>query len=509
MVPVLIPACLLIITLISSVASWRDHEIPWLRWVYISAAAATWISFGFISPGETPVFFAVDPEISGSLRFPQPRFIFDSISKPMLMVLSGILLVCTLDEEISSRWKSWVLALGAASMLGVLAADVYTVLLSWAAIEFIWIYYDQRFIALNQSKPREMVSYAVRLMGPGLLIVPGLAGFESKFTYLLTEIEPVSAVFLVIASFFRLGVWFSSSETVETDLEQQKVDLNLVILPSVVSVIYLVRSAIAIRTVNLAPGLEYLGAGIIILLALFQMFFKNDRSGKNYWLLGVMGLVISSLVLQQEKIAVILGPLLLGAGYLLIWQNISLFPGWIIIASAAVCLLPVPYFPGWPIQELISGVLPGITMSAGIGLFVSGAFRIFFPSTGSSSKSKQLSLYPVLEIAVLIITQMIVLYSSGYVSSVVLGDALPGIFVMAAAGIAGFRFYPEPHIDLKGGFLSGDFVRGVKKFVYLLGSIFINMVRYTEKLLEGSAGLLWTLLIGFLILTLITIGGGG
>ena len=509
MVPVLIPSFLLVITLISGLVTWRDYEISWLRWVYISAAAAAWIIFGLISSGETPVFLAVDPEIPGSLGIPQPGFIFDSISKPMLMVLSGILLVCALDAEISNRWKSWVFALGGASMLGVLAADVYTVLLSWAAIDLIWMYYDLRFIAINQSTPREMVSYAVRLLGPGLLIVPGLAGIESEFTYLLNEIEPMSAVFLVIASFFRLGVWFSSPETIEPDPEQKKVDLNLVILPSAVSVVYLIRSAAAVQPVNLPPGLVYLGGGLLILLALFQMFFKTDRSGKSYWLLGVVGLVISSLVLQQESTAVILGPLLLGTGYLLIWQKNAAFPDWIVIASAAVCLLPLPYFPGWPIQELISGGLPGIVMGGGMGLFLAGAFRVFITSNGSISESKQVSLFAVPGIAVLILTQLIVLFSSEYGSSVLLMDILPGFLMMAAAGIVGFRFYHKQQIDLDQGFLRNGLLWGEKIFVYLIGSIINKMVRYIEKLLEGSAGLLWTLLIGFLILTLITVGGGG
>lgn len=148
-------------------------------------------------------------------------------------------------------------------------------------------------------------------------------------------------------------------------------------------------------------------------------------------------------------------------------------------------------------------------MGGGMGLFLAGAFRVLITSNGSISESKQVSLIAVPGIAVLILTQLIVLFSSEYGSSVLLMDILPGFLMMAAAGMVGFRFYHKQQIDLDQGFLRNGLLWGEKIFVYLIGSIINKMVRYIGKLLEGSAGLLWTLLIGFLILTLITIGGGG
>jgi hypothetical protein len=509
MIPVLIPFFLLFIALVSGFAAWRDDDVPWLKWVYVSASAVAWIIFGLISPGETPLYPAPEPVSLGTLGIPHPSFIFDRVSSPILLVLAGILLICALDEDLSINRKSWVFSLGGISMLGVLAGDVYTALLSWAAVDFIWIYYDLRYIDSNKTATREIISYAVRLLGPALLIVPGLAGIEPEFTYHLNQIQPLSAVFLIFASFFRLGIWLSSSRVVENDSEQRKFILNLAILPSTVSVVYLVRSAAAVQTVNFAPGLVYIGGGILVFLALYHMFFNANRIGMNYWLLGLMGIILIGLVLQQDSTAFILGPVLLAAVYLVNWQSISSFPIRILTLSVAVSFLPLPYLPGWPVEVLLSGVLPGVILGAGIGLFLSVALREYWTLVESISKRKQLTVYSIVGIAVLTATQFIVLFGSEYRSSGSVLDILPGFAVMAAAGVAGFRFYPENQIDLKAAAIKIDFGSGLRNFGYMLSSLTIKMVRSAANLLEGSAGLLWTLLIGFLILTLITIGGGG
>ena len=459
---------------------------------------------------------------SNWLQIPDFFFGVDQVAVNFVTALLTGLLVLLLWNPMPRSQVEHLLILSGIGMLGIMAANVVTLLLVWTLLDVLWL--SRKILHSGWQLEKDNEYFPVIMLGVGplfLLLAAGMVSWEGS-GLMLSELPSKAVPFLTAAGFLRLGVFYPMGSTLAGEADPVRWFRRIV--PTVVGLVILTR---IVELDGFSPGAVFIRPVLAVLtLMLGILWVLGEDQSENRWLWTVgIGLVVLGNVLQAgvgdappaavEAISTWgLGFLLTGSIPFLIRKRTSL--SWPLLFGTGLGLVSLPFTPLWSGTSLYHrGDLWGLLGLVGAGLLIGGTWKSLRIRSGDGKRSQAhpLAFLPgLLGVGLLVLTQYGLALSQGLIDhslSAGIQDwprLLPGI-------IAGGVFFSGPALDRLPGVWHKlpTFIRrylgwielGLEKVLGFSGLI----VNLTGSLLEGRGGLVWSLLTAFFLLSWIITGG--
>ena len=442
---------------------------------------------------------------------PGQAFSLDWISIPLVLVLTAIPFFAALSQHFSPQQYVWLSGLAGVCILGVMADTVYTLLFFWTLIEGTWITFSILNLDQERDDGRLIIPFLFRLLGPLMLIYAGLIGLEDGTLASFSSFSSQAGPFLTIAGIFGFGTWLPIKKLIADEKLEGDLGLLLGILPSTVSFMLITRGAVLVDTNTIPPAFPYLAALVTLSMAILGFYTQKRWLSWKFWSLGFLSLIVGSFLLAApaESLAWGLVYLLSGSTLFLLFNNKSRFVA--ALGFSLIGILPIPFFPAWIGAGLVSKGISGVVFIIAVGLLLGGYLSNNIQKVKEGEKIfKPVPMLYLLSPVVLSLTQILIAFESNLLdySTGILTKPLslwiPALLMVLLAAL-GERI-PKPKI-------SGDPLRNTLDIIH---RAFLGTDRFLDRviailttLFEGEGGLIWALLIGFLLLTLINLSGGG
>lgn len=405
------------------------------------------------------------------------------------------------------------LALTALGLLVVLADNPLTLVLGWTAIDLTEFFNTLRASDSPSLSERAVVSFAIRAAGTGFALWASVISSLNGQTFLFENATSQTGIFLLLAVGLRLGVLPLRLTYRREPMLRRGFGSVLRLMTAATSLILLARLPASALDAKFVPYLLILVALAALYGGWKWLFAPDELSGRPYWIIGMGALSLAAALRGSST-----GSAAWGVGLVLFGGISFLYSArqvWFtrVLAGLGILLLAVPFSltaTGW------SGAFPWPVLFwplflAAHFMLVAGYLRHLF-RPGESSYAElptwAQSAYPV-GLALLALTALLTgLW--GWPGAMQLGVWAAAALLAALGGLAGFaiwrfrRFAPEelstpsaPRAAHFGHLLDLP-ARALWAVYRLVGRLF----GLGANLLEGDGGLLWTLLLLVLFITI-------
>jgi hypothetical protein len=336
-----------------------------------------------------------------------------------------------------------------------------------------------------------------------------LTGTGTENSSFLTEWEQSAAFFLLAAGFIGFIGWFLGTESSqEREAAFPQNDFQNWI-PAALGLVLLIRGG---EVFGDAPPVSALSVTIAILLILGAVGSVLLDTAKHWWFIGCGLLALGAAVMADPASALSWGIVFMLPGTLLWSERDKEHPAFLLLGLGGIGILPLPFLPAWAGSVVFHRGLPGILLAAGTGTFL-GALVIAVLKKLPRMKEEKAELTPLLIIGPVILTlsQLLIAFRLGLLEasrgllSIPLAVWLTPLMVVLVLVLG--NFVPLPGKD---GITSHlvQFSARIRQSLAVIYRLFRRIVDLLSDLLEGNGGLIWALLFGFLLITLISIRGG-
>ncbi len=489
----------------------RNINLHKLRFWFMGTTGLAWILLFFYS--------FTNPEVrlnfgwnSGSQLLSEAGLFLDWISIPLALALTAITFFAALSQRFSPQQSVWIYSLGGVCLLAVISDNVYTFLVFWTLIEVIWITYSVLYQREKVSDSRLILPVAVRLAGPILLIYAASSGLEEAANSSFSGFSSTAGPILAAAGICGFGSWFPTRERFVN--EELKGDLGqlLRVLPSAISIMLITRGAVIMDPSVIQSGLITVVASLSLVLGLIGIRAYKLQWSRTLWSLGALGLILGSALTAFPAASLSWGLFLILPGSLvfLSFENKTQLTAALVMVS--IGMIPIPFLPTWNGAKLFGNGLSGILFAIAAGVLIGGILlKTIQKVKEDDNPPNSVTLLYVMSPVIIIFTQLVIalehklLDFSGGILSKPISLWIPLLLIIL------FLIFGERIPQL-------NTYRGDEKFIYAL-DIFSDIGSRAAKLadrtvflitslFEGEGGLIWALILGFLLLTLITLSGG-
>jgi hypothetical protein len=515
----LLPIILLLISPLAMLAIRMVNPKFGYHWLIAAGGSlAAWV-FALANGMNLPQTIQIASWQPGSVVSTWPVLLVDRISWPYALALASLVLaviftdVARIDEV---GWSSWSgsMFLAGLGMIAVFAANPITLLLAWTAIDLLEMAILFSQTHHRQVRERVVGAFTARVFGSilviGALMYAGSQGQGLTFT----TITPQVGGLLVLAAGLRLGV-LPLYVPFTQDLPLRR-GLGTItrLVPAAASLILLARTATAQADSTLAPYLLGLAALAALISGGAWLLAKDELEGRPVWILGMASLSLASAVKAEPAASLAWGIAgLLGGGLLFLFSHrdarLSWLPG-----LALIGLSGLPFTPNWNGMRLFispfDATSPVFLIAYAFLLvgYVRHSLRPVQPITGV--ERWVWFIYPM-GLAILPTT----FFLFGWLTNPPMKDMpiagwFAGLVIIGLAVLMHVGIRRSPRV-------SSGFVKGMKSFFSMLW-IYQYMWRfyrvgsrglsYFTTVMEGEGGVLWTLLLLVLLVSMLVINGG-
>jgi len=429
---------------------------------------------------------------SGYQLLSESGLLMDWISIPLALTLTAIAFFAALSQRFSPQQSIWVYSLSGVCFLTLLSDNVYTLLIFWTLIEVIWITYSVRHQGEKVNDSRLILPIVARMAGPLLLIYTASIGLEESVNSSFSGLSSSAGPILAAAGVCGFGSWFPAQEIFIN--EELKGDLGqlLRVLPSAISIMLITRGAAIMDPGVIQPGFITILASLSLILGLIGISAYKLQWSRRIWSLGLLGLILGSALVTSPAAS-------------LSWGLVLFLPG-------SLVFLSFENKTAWNGVELFGNGVSGVLFAIAAGVLIGGILLKAIQKVKEDDfTGNKVPLLYVMSPAIIIFTQLVIalehklLDFSGIILSMPIPHWIPLLLI-----ILFFTFGERiPWLNT---------FRGDEKIKYGLNIIFgiaSGAARLIDKtisliisLFEGEGGLIWALILGFLLLTLISISGG-
>ena len=484
-----------------------EINIQKLRFWYMVSSAFCWILL--------ILALIINPENEISLGYlsetgllPGPVFLLDWISISLGLTIGGLVLFFCLSQIFIPAQLAWISGIGGVSILGALSGSVYTLLFFWALIEIFWITYS----ALYQSRDRGLtLPVAFRLLVPLLLLYASGVG-STDLGDSFSAYKNNAAPFLIVAGGLGIGAWIPFRRRLSDDESAANPEFAARLFPAGLSLMLITRGAVMSDPGQFHPSLPVLVAILTLLAGLLGLISRSDSFSRRIWSLGLLGMIAGCSVLGLP-----IGSL--GWGLVFLLPTSSLFfpiqersRMLLVMIVSALGLLTLPYLPAWIGRGLFGKGVIGAMFCIGAGLTLGGILQEGIARFRNiSSPNQSIPLLDVISPMIILLTQVILAFPhfSSEISSDLMSHPflvwIPLPLILLTIFI---RFQIRSEWSIDPSERPGRTLEMVPGAVYWIVDLGDRILSFVTSLFEGEGGLIWALLIGFLIITLITIQGG-
>jgi len=433
-----------------------------------------------------------------------------------LAALAGAV-VLTSPARISTvgpaEWVGTLLLL-ALAIVSILADNPLTLVLVWTAIDLAEVFIVLRSSTSASLSEQTVISFSIRAAGTGFALWASVVTAVNGQTFLFEQTPAQAGIFLLLAAGLRLGVLPLHLSYRNEPILRRGFGTSLRLTTAVTSLVLLARlPASAVET----RYLPYL-LGFVALAALYSAWkwltAPDELSGRPYWIIGMSALAVSATLRGNPAGSAAWGAALVLFGGLSFLYSARQVWFTRILAALGVLLLSLPLTltaSGW-LGAFPQPVFFWPLFLVAHALLVAGYLRhILRPAKTSFSElpSWAQAAYPVGLLLLCVTALLLGLW--GWPGAFQLGAWVVSISLVVLAGLAilvVIRFQRLGVFEAPASVEArpSRFVALQDQMAGLFWSLYRNLGRlfsFAANLLEGDGGLLWTLLLLVLFVSLL------
>jgi len=452
-----------------------------------------------------------------------PALLLDDISWPFALALATLALAAILTDMTRPSETGWptpswtlmasMLVVTGLGMFGVLAANPLTLLLAWAALDLAEV-----IILLSQGiqhlqGERSLLAFTSRLGGSFMLMWAILVAQSAQVALDFNNITDQISILLLIACGLRLGVLPVHLPFFQELSARHSLGTILRIAPATSSLVLLVRTA----SIG-APGpwisILLLITGLAAIYGSMSWASAPDEiQGRPFWILTLAAFATASAVLGEPSAALAWGIACILTGGLLFFYSSRQKALRILPVLGLLSISGLPFTPTWWGMRLYSGPFRLIFVVFLISqtLLMLGYIRHMLRiERAPDGLERWIWLIYPWGLGILLMTHFIIAWWGFARTAELLPDlpalaqSWPGLVCLALIGITFFLrrvgiHIPESASRLMRRLFSLEWVYRLFGSAYALTG---RLITFVTGVLEGDGGVLWTILLLTLLVSL-------
>jgi len=449
------------------------------------------------------------------ILFPSALTLFaDQVSWSFALALATLLLASMLTDTgrlpveggQGANWGTWAssMALTGIVLLAVFAENLLTLLLAWATVDLVELVAWLGKARDNNESERVVLAYFTRLIGLLVVIAAGMIAFASGSPLAFTASNPEISIYLLVAAGIRLGVLPPTSPHPKNMVFNSGWGTLLRLAPAAASLVLLPRTGVVGISPNLAPYIQLLSGLAVLYAGIAWLSAKDETQGQPFWILGIAAMALVSATLAQPEASLAWGiACLLSGGLLFLAHTRSrrLAP---VLLIGVLTISTLPFTPTWQGVRIYepSFRIGMLLFLIGQALFMSGYIRHVMKVTNQVKELQRWMWVIYFFGLVLILLVQVALgwwswraYPNLPAGPPALLSSWPGLFSAVLVVIILLLGKQAPslpeRITLPFERLSTQLYRVMWGGYYAVRRLFSLI----STVLEGQAGILWTLLL--------------
>ncbi|MFZ5902245.1 MAG: hypothetical protein ACOYZ8_01660 [Chloroflexota bacterium] len=495
----------------------RGFRFTWL--IAAGGAFLTWSSV-LLWQAVMPVRLELPAWEPAGLFADSPLFFADRLVWPYAFSLTTLALAVILTEVVSEDFPnplSWAgtLTLTGLGLLAVLADNPLTLALAWAAIDLTELIIQLRAVRQPSASERVVTAFASRAVGIGLLLWASMVSQAAGEPLDFQNTLPQAGLYLLAAAGLRLGVLPLHLPLPSESALRRGFGTALRLVSAASSLVLLARIPPASMASGFTPVLFILAAVAGIYGGWMWIRSSDELAGRPFWMIGLASLAVASALRGNPTGAAAWSAALVLAGGALFLSPFS--QRWLdrVLLAGVWVLSSLPFSPtaaGWesdaPANWAVWVTWPFFLLTQ--GFLISGYIRHARQRPAAALTSKPLwagNVYPA-GIALLLLTAV----SLGFFGWDGSGRVGAWTFGLIAAALAAALVWLTPRLRIlnparahwirpeAGGSRLDAFYRGLWSLYQAFGRLSAGI----SATLEGEGGVLWTLLMLALFISLLS-----
>ena len=461
------------------------------------------------------VFFFLTPEYhlnpiwdAGEKLLPSLAFSLDWVSSSYFLVLTTLIFFGVLVEGNSPQTSAWITGMGGVCAIGTLLDSAYTLAMVWTVVEALSLYSFLKNQGEMTASHRYILGILVRLIGPLLVIYISLVNSSTGIAPFLTELPPSAAPILLIAGMIGFGGWFLTRQDSQEEQSVTRPGNYQSSIPAVIGLVLITRATQIFTPAEVSPAIFLSGSILIFLIFLLHVLI--DQPGR-IWKVGSMALIIGGFAFAAPEAVLIWGVIFQLPGLVFFRDFGTKRAASLALIVGGIGILPLPFFPSWVGFISLIGI-PGLFFSMLAGILLGRIFNHRIQDWREIEiQTEQISPLTITGYAVVLISQYSISIQAGLIKKSLAFTSVPvsawiaallfGIAVLFWNRIPAFNTSRLDRFKIKTRVYFNTAINSITRLAD--GIVFLF-----TRLFEGDGGLIWTLLLGFLIITLISIRGG-
>lgn len=515
---ILLPVLLMLLTALVLLILWYlrpQFKYPWM--VAAGGAALALISV-FLWQLRFPQNISLPPWQPVTVFLYVPIWVADGTSWPFALALAGLAVAViwtsvVRDESEPMPWAG-TLTLCALGILAVAADNPLTLVLAWSVIDLAELVIMVRSTEGAAQSRSVVVAFSVRLAGTGLLLWANSASIASGTPLVFRSIPASVGFTLLMAAALRLGVLPLHLPYQKENVVRRGFGTSLRLVSAAASLILLARLPASSLRSPLSPYLLILATITALYTGWMWLRSSDEILGRPFWVLGMASLAVVATLRGNSA-----GSIGWGVGLILCGGSLFLFSArqravlWVpLLSLAGIFTLPFTVTAAaWRAENHYSWLLvvPAIPAQA---LLITGFIRHCLHPGETSLESQEKwgkLIYPAGLLVLATITVILGLW--GWDGARIIG---PWWFAIAVALLAAVSIILVRKFlaRVSPGAISSEWTQifSLGRLYKVITGLYEYFHRISEVItssLEGEGGLLWSLLLLVLIISLLSTVG--
>lgn len=288
-----------------------------------------------------------------------PTIQYNNVSWPYAVAVSTVLLSSMLISIINDeggKWVTWMMSLilGALGLLAVLALNPITLVLAWAALDVCVLFVVVALEPDVRARGRAVIAFSVNISAVALLSWISLIENQVSGEGLQDNLE----MYIGVLAFVVIGLRVAGITTLSPVISKTNFSKSLS------SLLYLVPAAAAfalfntIRKMSLSLGVEHLLVfliGLIVCInALLWVWKPTSFRYQHIWIIMLAGFVTVSFIRGNVDASLAWGVALIYSGGILFLVSVKHRFIFILAAISLMSISMLPYTPSWPGAQLFA-----------------------------------------------------------------------------------------------------------------------------------------------------------
>jgi hypothetical protein len=429
---------------------------------------------------------------------------------------AAVLLTSSARTAISINPAAWAgtLAITALGLLAVLADNPLTLVLVWSAIDLAEFFNTLRASDSASLSERTVLAFFIRSAGTGVAMWASVVSASSGRVFLFENVAFQPGIFLLLAAGLRLGVLPLHLTFRSEPVLRRGFGTTLRLVTAASSLILLARLPFSAIDGNYTPLLLAFAAFAALYSGWRWLSAPDALSGRPYWIIGMSALALAATLRGSSAGSAAWGAAMLLFGGISFLYSVRQV--WIsrALAGLGILLLGLPFSltaSGW--QGAFHWPVLFWPLFLGAHLMLAAGYVVHILRPGEDLYTQlpgwARASYPAGLALLALSAALMGLW--GWPGALLVGQWLAAVIVAALLALIGFLMWRVAGVTPGG--LSLPYGPGLSRISDLqdvLARIFWVVYRgaarlfgYAASLLEGDGGLLWTLLLLVLLISIL------